>query len=107
MDYSVLTSLLVQLGDQSNTYWELLECLKNTLRLPGQPTVYIIIDAIDECPMMTSLPSPREEFLEFIEELVNVQVSNLRICATIRADVNIVSVPGRTGFFVRFVSKDE
>ena len=63
----LLTSLLVQLGDQSNAYstilsdfyvahgrgsqhaadCELLECLKNMLMLSGQPTVHIIIDAID------------------------------------------------------------
>jgi hypothetical protein len=67
----LLVSLLVQLGDQSVAYstilsnfyvahgrgsqhaadCELLECLKNMLRLSGQPTVHIIIGAIDECPM--------------------------------------------------------
>ena len=96
----LLTSLLVQLGDQSDAYFtilsdfyvahvhgeqyagdgELLECLKSMLRLSGQPTVHIIIDAIDECPIMTGFPSPREEVLELVEELVNLHVSNLRIC---------------------------
>jgi hypothetical protein len=114
----LLTSLLVQLGDQSNAYstilsdfyvshgrgsqhpgdWELLECLKNMLRLSGQPTVHIIIDAIDECPTMTGLPSPREEVLELVEDLVNLQVSNLRICVTSRPEADIVSVLGRLAF---------
>ncbi len=113
----LLTSLLVQLGDQSNVYStilsnfyvehgrgsqhagddELLECLKNMLRLSGQPTVHIIIDAIDECPM-TGLPSPREEVLELVEELVNLHVSNLRICVTSRPEADIVSVLGRLAF---------
>ena len=114
----LLTSLLVQLGDQSNACstflsdfhvahgdgrqhagdGELLECLKNMLRLSGQPTVHIIIDAIDECPAMTGLPSPREEVLELVEELVNLQVSNLRICVTSRPEVDVVSVFGRLAF---------
>ena len=114
----LLTSLLVQLGYQSNAYstilsdfyvahdrgsqhagdGELLECLKKMLRLSGQPTVHIIIDAIDECPIMTGLPSPREEVLELVEELVNLQVSNLWICATSRPEVDIVSVLGRLAF---------
>jgi hypothetical protein len=114
----LLTSLLVQLGDQSKAYsailsdfyvehgrssqhagdGELLECLKNMLRLSGQPTVHIIIDAIDECPKMTGFPSSREEVLKLVEELVNLQVSNLRICVTSRPEADIVSVLGRLAF---------
>ena len=114
----LLTSLLVQLGDQSNAYstilsdfyvahcrgsqhagdGELLECLKNMLRLSGQPTVHIIIDAIDECPTKTGLPSQREEVLELVEELVNLHVSNLRICITSRPEADIISVLGLLAF---------
>jgi hypothetical protein len=114
----LLTSLLVQLGDQSNAYstilsdfyvahgrgsqhagdGDLLECLENMLRFPGQPTVHIIIDAIDECPIMTGLPSPREEVLKLVEELVNLHVLNLRICVTSRPEAEIVSVLGRLAF---------
>ena len=111
----LLTSLLVQLGHQSDAYSiilsdfyvahgrgsqhagdrELLECLKDIMRLSGQPTVHIIIDGIDECPIMTGLPSPREEVLELVEVLVNLHVSNLRICVTSRPEADIVSVLGR------------
>ena len=114
----LLTSLLVQLGDQSKAYYtilsnfyvahghgsqhagdgELLECLKSMLRLLGQPTVHIIIDAIDECPAMTGLPSPREEVLELVEELVNLHVSNLVICVTSRLEADIISVLGQLPF---------
>jgi hypothetical protein len=82
----LLTSLLVQLGDKSDAYstifydfyvahgrgsqhardGELLESLKHMLKLLGQPTVFITIDGIDECPM-TGLPSLREEVLELVE----------------------------------------
>jgi hypothetical protein len=111
----LLTSFLVQLGDQSDAYsailsgfyvahgngsqhagdGELLECLKDMLGVSGQPTAHIIIDGIDECPIMTGLPSPREEALELVEELVNLNVSNLRICVTSRPEADIVSVLGR------------
>jgi hypothetical protein len=111
------TSLLVQFGDKSDVYstilsdfyvahgrgsqhagdGELLECLKNMLKLSGQATVYITIDAIDECPM-TGLPSPREEVLEFVEEFVNLHVSNLRICVTSRPEADTVSALCRLVF---------
>ena len=111
----LLTSLLVQLGDQSNACstilydfyvehshrlqhavcGELLECLKGMLRLSGQPTVHIIIGTIDECPLLTGFPSPREEVLELVEELINLNASNLRICVTSRPEADIVPVLGR------------
>jgi hypothetical protein len=108
----LLSSLLVQLCEQSDAYSailsdfyvthghgsqhasdsELIGCLKDMLKLPGQATVYIIIDALDECPITTGLPSPREEVLELVEELVNLQVPNLRICVTSRPEADIVPV---------------
>src|SRR5579863_5215115 len=77
----LLSSLLVQLCRQSDAYYdalskfyfahdhgsqdasdsELAQCLKNLLALPGQATAYIVIDALDECPITTGLSSPREE----------------------------------------------
>ena len=108
----LLSSLLVQLCEQSDAYStilsdfyvahrrgsqyasddELLGCLKEMLKLPGQAAVYITIDALDECPMTTGLPSPREEVLEVVEELVNSQIPNLRICVTSRPEADIVPV---------------
>src|SRR6266576_5116030 len=110
----LLSSLLVQLGEQSDAYSailskfyeahrrgsqqshasdsELANCLKDMLKLPGQATVHIIIDALDECPVTTGLPSPREKVLELIEELVNLHLLNLRICITSRPEADIVPV---------------
>jgi len=52
-------------------------------------------NTLDECPMTTGLLSPREEVLGFVEELVRLQVQNLRICVTSRpkADIDIVLSP--------------
>jgi hypothetical protein len=108
----LLSSLLIQLSEQSDAYStllsefyvahgrgsqlasdsELVGCLKDMLKLPGQATVHIIIDALDECPIITGLPPPREKILELVEELVNLQIPNLRICVTSRPENDIVAV---------------
>jgi hypothetical protein len=110
--HGLLSSLLVQLGGQSdaistvlsNFYVthgrgsqhasdsELVSCLKEMLKLPGQAPVHIIVDALDECPVTTGLPSPREKVLELIEELVNLHLPNLRICVTSRPEADILLV---------------
>jgi hypothetical protein len=107
----LLSSLLVQLGEQSDAYSailsdfyvahghgsqhasdnELLGCLKDMLRRPGQATVHIIIDALDECPITTGLPPPREKVLKLVQELVNLQIADLRICVTSRPEADILS----------------
>jgi hypothetical protein len=79
-------------GSQHASDDEVLECLKDMLKLPGQVTVQIIIDGLDECPVTTGLPSPREKVLELVEELVNLLIPNLRICVTSRPEADIVPV---------------
>ena len=79
-------------GSQHASDSELLACLKDMLKLQMQATVHIIIDALDECPIITGLSSPREKVLELVEELVSLQIPNLRICVTSRPEADIVSV---------------
>ena len=108
----LLSSLLVQLCEQSDAYStilsdfyvahrrgsqhasdsELLGCLKDMLKLPGQAIAHIIIDALDECPIAADLSTPREKVLEVVEDLVNLQIPNLRICVTSRPEADIVTV---------------
>jgi hypothetical protein len=108
----LLSSLLAQLGGQSDAYStvlsnfyashgrgsqhasdsELIGCLRHMLKLPGQATVYIVINALDECPVTTGLPSPREKVLKLIEELVKLHVPNLRICITSQPEADILLV---------------
>jgi hypothetical protein len=108
----LLSSLLVQLCHQSDAYCallsdfffahgsgsqqasdsELVQCLHNMLKLPGQATVYIIIDGLDECPTTTGLSSPREQVLKLVEELVGLCLENLRICVTSRPEADIEPV---------------
>jgi hypothetical protein len=82
-------------GAQSPSNDELLRCLTELLELPGQAPVYLIIDALDECPDTSAMPSPREEVLALVEQLVKSRLGNLRLCVTSRpeADVKIVLEP--------------
>jgi hypothetical protein len=61
----------------------------NVLELPGQAPVYLIVDALDECPNTSSLPSPRENVLKLLEELIDSRLPNLRICVTSRPEIDI------------------
>jgi hypothetical protein len=62
------------------------------LRLPGREHVYIIIDALDECPNTSGMPSAREEVLELIEELVGLKLPNMRLCVASRPEIGIREV---------------
>ena len=108
----LLSSLLVQLFQQSNAYCDILfrlysehgegscypsddalvGCLKKLLKLPGLAPVYLIVDALDECPCTSAVPSPREEVLNLIEELTKSRFPNLRICVTSRPETDIKDV---------------
>jgi len=68
---------------------ELMVCLKEMVALPYQPPVYIIVDAIDECPDSSGLPSPREQVLDFLKDLVELSLPNLHICVTSRPEIDI------------------
>jgi hypothetical protein len=105
----LLSSLLVQFSHQSDSYYDVLskfysehangsrhpsddvlaECLKDLLKLPGHAPVYLIVDALDECPNTSSIPSPRDEVLNFIEELIKSQIPHLRVCVTSRPEKDI------------------
>ena len=68
------------------------ECLKEMLRLPGQGPIFIILDALDECPDSSGIPSPRDEVLQLVEELVSLRLQQLHICATSRPEIDIRAV---------------
>jgi hypothetical protein len=67
----------------------LMDCLDKMLRVEGQPAIFIIIDAIDECPNGTGVVPPRERILETVEKLVNSKIPNVRICVTSRPEADI------------------
>ena len=68
------------------------KCLKQMLTLPGQRPIYIVLDALDECPDCSGLPPPRTEVLLLVKELVDLRLRGLHICATSRPEVDIRTV---------------
>ena len=105
----LLPSLATQLSDQSHRHCnmlndlylkhgsgaqkpsedDLIQCLKDMITLPDQQPVYLIVDALDECPDTSGMPSPREQVLDLVNELVEIQSPNLRLCVTSRPEIDI------------------
>ena len=70
----------------------LTKCLIEMVSLPIHVPIYIVVDALDECPNNTGMPTPREEVLDFVRKLISLRVPNLHICVTSRPEIDIQSV---------------
>ena len=108
----LLASLLAQLCANSDSCYDLLselysknnagslqpdirsltECLKKMLQLPLQPMIFIIVDAVGECPNSSGFPNAREVVLDLLKELLELNLSDLRICVTSRPEADIRDV---------------
>ncbi|KAH9009930.1 hypothetical protein EDB83DRAFT_2273005, partial [Lactarius deliciosus] len=106
---ALLSSLLVQLSDQSDIFCDALsslysahkrgseqptvdslaQCLKDVLTIMGQVPIYLIVDALDESPNDSGIPSSREKVLELMKELVDLRHPHLRLCITSRPEYDI------------------
>ena len=76
-------------GEQKPSDRAMVECLKKMLAVEAHGPTYIIIDALDECPATSTIPSPREEVLELVGELVGLHLPNVHICVTSRPEHDI------------------
>ena len=105
----LLSSLLSQFSSKSDPCYEVIsqmysnnaggagkpsssaltKCLKDMLLLPAQGQIYIIIDALDECPNTSGMPSAREEVLELVGELVGWNLPNVYLCVASRPEIDI------------------
>ena len=79
-------------GAQRPSIGILINCLKEMLKVVAEQPVYIIIDALNECPDISELPTPRAVLLEILKDLVDLHVPNLHICATSRLEIDIKNV---------------
>ena len=70
----------------------LIKCLKDMLRLPDQRPIYLIMDALDESPNTSGIPSARERVLQLLKELIDLRCPNLHICVTSRPEIDIRDV---------------
>jgi hypothetical protein len=104
-----LTALLIQLSDQADDFFEvmssfysahgdgsrqpsdhaLIQCLMNMMSLSRQSPVYIIVDGLECCPGSHQYPSPREQVLTLMEELVRSRFPHLHLFVTSRLEIDI------------------
>jgi hypothetical protein len=108
---ALLSSLIVQLSNQSDDFYDILvrfysdhhhgtqqssiralaKCLEDMLKVSEELPIYLIIDALDECPNTTGILSPRDEVLALVEGLIELNLPNLRLCVTSRPETDIRS----------------
>ena len=67
----------------------LTKCLKDMLSLPDQGPIYLIMDALDESPITSGIPSARERVLRLLKELVDLGLPNVHVCVTSRPEIDI------------------
>ena len=79
-------------GERKPSNRVMVECLKEMLTAEAQGPTYIILDALDECPITSTIPSPREEVLDLVDELVGLRLPNVHICVTSRPEHDIQAV---------------
>ncbi|KAN0141733.1 Ankyrin repeat-containing domain protein [Lactarius tabidus] len=112
---ALLSSLLDQLSDQSDHFRdvlrrshsehrdgskkphddELLRCLRDMLTIARSVPIYLVMDALDECPDDSgdrSSRSPRGKVLSVVAELVELWLPNLRLCITSRPELDIRTI---------------
>jgi hypothetical protein len=110
--HGLLSSLILQLAVESDSCYNILshlysdtgrgtrkpdsgvlkKCLTDMLNLPDQAPIYIIVDALDECPNFPGWPSARDEVLKLIEGLVGLKLSNVHLCVASRPEIDIREV---------------
>ena len=59
------------------------------LRFSSQVPIYLIFDALDECPNTTGVPSSRDKVLSLVEKLVELNLPNVHLCITSRPEIDI------------------
>ena len=81
-------------GTQQPSNDALMNCLRDMLSLVAQQPTYLIVDALDECPDSSGMPTPREDVLNLLEGLIRLRLPNLHICVTSRPEIDIKNVLG-------------
>jgi len=59
------------------------------LSLADHHPIYLIMDALDESPITSGIPSARERVLQLLKGLVELGLPNLHICVTSRPEIDI------------------
>jgi len=114
----LLSSLLAQLCTQSEPFLDILSmlhakhndgveqpsedalamCLREMLEYPEQAPVFIVVDALDECPDSPSpgsppgVTTPHQLVLKIVKWLMELKLQNLHFCLTSRPKFDILQV---------------
>jgi hypothetical protein len=105
----LLSSLIIQLSNRAQSFYHILfdfysahyrgsqqpsigaltKCLEDMLKDTGDVPIYIIIDALDECPNTKGIRSSRHQVLALVKNLVESNLIKLHLCITSRPEVDI------------------
>jgi len=106
---ALLSSVIVQLSRRSQSFYDILfnlysvhdkgsqqpsigaltKCLEDMINASGDVPVYLVLDAVDECPNTKGIPSSRRQVLELVEKLFKQGPPRLHLCITGRPEVDI------------------
>jgi hypothetical protein len=104
-----LSSVIIQLSRSSQSFYDILfnfysvhqkglqqpsisaltKCLEDMFKASGDAPIYLVLDAVDECPNTKGIPSSRRQVLDLVEKLVKQGPPQLRLCITSRPEVDI------------------
>jgi len=105
----LLSSVIVQLSNRSQSFYHILfdfysahqkgsqqpsigaltKCLEDMIKTPGDVPIYLILDAVDECPNTKGIVSSRRQVLELVEKLVTLNLPRFHLFITSRPEVDI------------------
>jgi len=106
---ALLSSVIVQLSQKSQSFYDILsnfysvhqkgsqqpsigvltKCLEDMIEASGDIPIYLVLDAVDECPNTKGIPSSRRQVLDLVETLVKQGPPRLHLCITSRPEVDI------------------
>jgi len=105
----LLSSVIVQLSNRSQSFYHILfdfysahqkgsqqpsigaltKCLEDMIKTPGDVPIYLILDAVDECPNTKGIVSSRRQVLDLVEKLVTLNLPRFHLFITSRPEVDI------------------
>jgi hypothetical protein len=78
-------------GSHQPSVGALIQCLEDMVKIAEDVPIYLVVDAVDECPDR-GMPSSRGKVLEFLKHLVQKDLQNLRLCVSSRPEMDIRDV---------------
>jgi hypothetical protein len=106
---ALLSSLIVQLSSRTQPFYRILfdfysahlpglqqpgigaltKCLEDMIKASGDVPIYLILDALDECPDTKGMPSSRDQVIDLVEKLAALSVPRFHLCITSRPEIDI------------------